>query len=203
MVEYGEMPTLEYVPTHTDNDEWQYSASTWDKSFEIATEPITYTEVIHRTKKSYTITFYDAKENTLSTQTVTYGEIPTIPEIPTHEDTAEWDYSESIWDTEPVAVTGAATYTEVIQRTKQEYLVTYNDFDGNLFTTETVAYGGMPTLADVPTHTDDYEWHYLASTWDRPFELVTAATTYTEVLHREKKSYLVTFKNYDDTILTE
>lgn len=166
-----------------DTAEWDYTG--WTPTIVSATSDTIYTAV--REKQVYLITWKDASGAIIDTDEVQYGVIPIAPQLPSHNDTSEWKYSDSAWDKSILAVTGATVYQEVINREKQVYTITWKDVDGTTISTTQVAYG------QTPSHTlpeDTETWDY--TMWSPSIATVTGDTTYTAV--REAKIYIINNK---------
>ncbi len=106
---YGSVPTFNATPYKPSDDMYIYHFTGWDKELVAVTGDVTYTAVFGCTLRSYTVSF--VVDNTVWTQTCTYGEIPVFTGD-THKNTDEnYRYIFTGWDRELVAVTGDTTYT--------------------------------------------------------------------------------------------
>ena len=175
-VPYGDMP--EYngaTPVKPWTDEFEYKFFDWDAdvtdnvvSGTSSVEcNVVYTAVFTEHKRSYDVIFKDDKGNVLSTQSVEYGTMPTIPTVPTRE-----GYDFIGWDKSVVAVTGEATYTA--QYKIKTYTIKFVDYNGTVLSEKTVNHGSMPTVPANPSRTG-----YNFTGWDSTVVTATANKTYT------------------------
>ena len=103
------------VPTHADptkeaTAQYTYNFTGWTPEVVAVTGDAEYTATFSNTVNEYTITWKNDDGSVIDTTTVAYGEVPTHAD-PTKEATAQYTYTFTGWDTEPVAVTGDAEYT--------------------------------------------------------------------------------------------
>ncbi len=80
------------------------------------------------------------------------------------------------------------------------YTVTWVDGDGNS-TTDTVAYGTVPTAPQNPAKTGNAQYSYTFSGWDKDITAVTGDVTYTAQFTASVNKYTVRWVNYDGTEL--
>ena len=170
-------------------------------------------------QNTYTVAFdantTDTVTGTMTPQGFAYGD----PAVALSKNQfARTGYTFTGWATTP---TGAVTYTdgqEVKDLTnvdnatvtlyavwqKNTYTITWNDGDGNVLGTTTVAYGDVPayTLAATPTKSADATYTYtFNNTWSPAIVAVTGDTTYTAQYTAVAKTYTVTWKDYNGTVL--
>ena len=127
----------------------------------------------------YTISWDTDGDGTVDdTTTVAYGTVPTHADGATPADD-QYTYTFTGWDTEPVAVTGAATYTAQFSSTVNEYTISWDtDGDGTVDDTATVAYGTVPTHANG-SKAATAQYTYAFTGWNPEVVAVTGAETYT------------------------
>ncbi len=177
-VEEGTTPSYDgATPTKTATAQYSYTFSGWDKKITAVTGDVTYTAQFTETTNTYTVTWIDGDGNTLTTDTVAYGETPVYSgATPTKTATAQYSYTFSGWDKEITAVTGNATYTAQFTETTNTYTVTWVDGDGNT-TTDTIGYGTTPSYdGEKPTKASDKNYIYKFRGW------TDGTNTYTENL---------------------
>ena len=162
--------------TKTD-DGYNYIFSGWTPAVAAVTGDVTYTATFDATLRSYTITWNNEDGSLIDTTTVAYGIVPTHADA-TKDATAQYSYTFAGWDTTPVAVTGEATYTATFDETLRSYTITWNNEDGSLIDTTTVAYGTVPTHADA-IKSDDDQYTYTFAGWNTTPVAVTGEATYT------------------------
>ncbi|MBR2970651.1 MAG: InlB B-repeat-containing protein [Clostridia bacterium] len=108
--------------------------------------------------RSFTVTWIDENGNTISSDTIDAGSIPTCNY--TVEDTVEWDYTLEGWATSVggdvlsaiPAADANATYYAVVTAVKQKYTVTFNTGGGSNVPSQTVEYGEILSLPETPTY---------------------------------------------------
>ncbi len=150
------------------------------------TPVINTTYFLYGEAPKYTITWKNDGGSLIDTTTVAYGTVPTHAN-PTKAATAQYTYTFNGWNPTPVAVTGAATYTATFSSTLRSYTITWNNDDGTLIDTTTVAYGTVPTHAD-PTKADDDQYTYTFAGWNTTPVAVTGEATYTATFTQTEKN---------------
>ncbi len=175
----GEMPEVPASPTKAATAQYTYTFAGWDKDVVAVTGDVTYTATYTATTNKYTITFVNEDGKVISTNQVTYGQMPTVPANPTKAATAQYAYTFAGWDKDVVAVTGDATYTATYAATTNKYTITFVNEDGKVISTNQVAYGQMPTIPADPTKAATAEFTYTFAGWDKDVVAVTGDATYT------------------------
>lgn len=135
-VAYNTMPDIPADPTRESTAQYDFSFVGWDSTPEKATKAAVYTAVYSPQVRSYTVNFLDYNDNVISTQSVEYGSMPTVP-TPTRT-----GYDFTGWDKSVVAVVGNATYKA--QYKIKVYTITW--VVGNVTETTTCEHGKTPTL---------------------------------------------------------
>ena len=206
-VNYGEMP--EYTgatPTKPATAQYTYTFAGWDKDIVAVTGEATYTATYTQTVNKYTITFQNEDGSTIEAKEYEYGATPVAPADPTKEATAQYTYTFSGWDNTIVAVTGEATYKATFTATLNKYTITWVDGDGNILSTEQVAYGDTPAYTgNTPTKTatDEYTYEFNNS-WSPAIVPVTGDATYTALFTETgitPSTYIVTFMDDEGNVL--
>ena len=117
---------------------------------------------------TYTVTWKNYDGTTLETdEDVEEGTTPSYDgATPTKTATAQYSYTFSGWTPEISAVTGDVTYTAQFTETTNTYTVTWQNEDGTVLETDTVAYGETPTYdGATPAKPADEQCHYIFSGW--------------------------------------
>ena len=100
------------IPTKAADAQYTYTFSGWSPAIREAYDDAVYTAQYDTTLKKYTIQFKNYDGSVLQSSEVEYGTVPAYTgETPTKPSTLEKAYTFSGWNTTPVAVTEAATYT--------------------------------------------------------------------------------------------
>ena len=124
---------------------------------------VTYTAV------EYTVTFVGADGTELSAQTVKYGAAAQAPEAPAVE-----GFLFSKWDKDFSSVESDMTVTAVYVEDNTEFTVTFVDYDGNILSSQKVAYGKSATAPADPARIG-----YIFTGWDKDFSKITSDLTVT------------------------
>ena len=221
LVEYGLMPVYSgETPVKAEDDQYTYSFRGWDPAIVEVTGDQTYTARYDQTVKTYKITWLDEDGTVLETDpAVAYGETPVYDStLPVKESTDQYEYVFSGWNPEITEVTGDAAYTAVYSENLKKYKVTWiNDVldeEGQnvlLETDEDVDYGEKPVYdGETPEKAATDQYTYTFDKWvrldDPTMELtedttVTGNVTYLAVYTTTLRTYTVTWKNEDGTVL--
>ena len=197
----GETPT--YVgsnPTREGNAEYSYTFSGWNPALAPVTANITYTATFTANKKTYTVTWKNEDGSIIKQEKLEYGTTPAHADI-TKESTAEYTYTFAGWTPGIGIVTSDAEYTATFTQTKNSYLITFQNEDGTVLSSETYEYGAMPTIPTTPTKPADGANTYTFAGWDKEIVPVTEAATYTATYNATKNSYTITFADEDGMVL--
>lgn len=101
-----------------------------------------------------------------------------------------------------ITVTANADYIATFEPIK--YTIRFYNEGGTLLETKQVDYNTTPTYTGAtPTKTATAQYTYTHSGWTPAIAIVTGAADYTATYSSTLRSYKITFKNYDGTILSE
>ena len=159
--------------------------------------------------ENYTVSFKNYDGTLLSEAIVEKGgtAIYNGP-IPTKAETAEYTYAFSGWDQPLENITSdcvrVAQFNEILKPVTNYYKVTFKNYDGTLLQEVTVeegktaTYSGQtPTKPSTPTHA------YTFKGWDASLENIANDCVRIAQFSATQIKFIVTFKNYDDTLLYE
>ena len=151
----------------------------------------------------YTITWKDDNGTTLETDTeVILGTTPTYNgATPTKASTAQYSYTFKGWSPTVVAATADKTYTATYNSTLRSYHITWKDDDGTTLRVDSVPYGEMPSYGDNPTKAMTTQYTYEFSGWNTTVIPVAGAATYTATYSTTLRSYTVTWRDWDSSII--
>jgi len=149
------------------------------------------------------VTFQNFDSTELQSGRVVYGEMPVYEgETPVKPATAQYTYTFKGWDTELAAATEDAVYTAQFDSVVNEYQIVFQNYDGTVLQSTDVAYGEQPAyVGETPVKPATAQYTYTFKGWDVEPALVEATATYTAEYDSVVNVYLITFKNYDGTVL--
>lgn len=155
-------------------------------------------------EETYTVTWVDEDGTELEKdENVEAGTMPDYNgATPTKEGDAQYSYTFKGWTPKVSEVTADVTYKAVYEQTTNRYTVTWKNEDGTELVSEQVAYGEVPSYTGkTPTKEGNAEHSYTFSGWTPEITAVTKDAEYTAVYTEEAKTYTVTWKNEDGTVL--
>ena len=196
----GSMPIVPTDPTKQADAQYTYTFAGWDAEPVAVTGDATYTATFSSTVNKYLITFKNGDETLQGTE-VEYGSVPAYEgATPTKQADAQYSYAFAGWDAALAAVTGEATYSATFDSTVNKYLITFKNGDETLQSTE-VEYGVAPVYTgEMPSRPATAEYTYSFKGWDAELVAVTGEATYSAMFDSIVNTYLVTFKNGEDTL---
>ena len=213
---YGTAPV--WPNTTTEKHEWigwrDAEGNIYDKNATLprATSNVTYTAYFVTSKYQYTITFKNDDNTIVWAGLVDHGTVPVCPVEPTKTSTASTDYTFTGWNTDPVAVTGTATYIAQYSTSTRQYTVKFYNYDAvtELYSIK-VDYNARPlydgiTPFRVNTSAYSYAWtgwqqgdtHYDTSA---ALAQVTGDVSYIATFAQTTLQYQVFFKRPDGSII--
>jgi hypothetical protein len=155
--------------------------------------------------KSYTVTWENYDGTVLETDSVTYGSTPTYDgATPSKDGTDQYTYTFSGWSPSVVAVTSDATYIAQFSSAINSYTITWENYDGTVLETDSVAYGSTPTYdGETPTKSGDAQYSYAFSGWSPAVTSVSGNQTYTAQFNEIEKGGIYQFGSYPQTKVTD
>ena len=133
------------------------------------------------------------------------GEIPVYTgETPTKATTVEYTYTFIGWTPELVRVTTDATYTATYTATKRKYQIHFLNYNGTELQLLQVEYGSVPEYTgETPTRPSTAQYNYVFDGWNPEIVSVTKDANYTATYVSFLRQYIVTFLDWDATVLNE
>ena len=182
-----------------------YTFTGWDKDFSNVQSDLIVTAQYTKNTVYYTITFVNEDGTVLQTSQVAEGEIPVYTgETPTKATTVEYTYTFIGWTPELVRVTTDATYTATYTATKRKYQIHFLNYNGTELQLLQVEYGSVPEYTgETPTRPSTAQYNYVFDGWNPEIVSVTKDANYTATYVSFLRQYIVTFLDWDATVLNE
>lgn len=167
------------------------------------------TFVINDSIQTYEIVWKNSNGDVLQKKYMRAGQMPIYTGgTPTKESTSRYDYTFKQWDKEYERVEGNQTYIAQYKESTRNYKVTFLNYDGSIIATYLFAYGSTipdswKILSMGATKESTIQYYYYFKSWDKEFTTITSDQEYTAIFEERIRFYLITFVNYDDSILLE
>ena len=153
---------------------------------------------------TYTATWQNDDGSLLQQSTYSKGETPLYDSpAPQKAADAEYIYAFTGWDRESAPIAEDIVYRAIYEKTVRNYTVSWVNDDGTPISAEALPYGTVPQYqGDTPQKAEDAEYRYTFTGWDKEAAPLTQDTTYTAQYSDTKRSYTVTWKDADGTVLS-
>ena len=192
------------TPTKPKEGSDEYVFDYWSPVLTKVTGEAEYTAVFRVLGKPCLVRFFLDDYNVYAEQTVPQYEEATAPETnPTKASTAQYDYEFVGWTPEVGTIYGTTRYDAVFKATLRKYTVNFLSEDGTTgLETQQVEYGATPVFGGAaPTKESTAQYDYVFSGWDTPLAKVTGDAEYKATFVPVLRSYTVSFKNEDGSLL--
>ncbi len=203
-VEYGEMPVYTgEEPLRDATAQYTYTFNGWTPSIVAVAGDATYTATFTETINKYTIKFVNYDGTELQSSEFEYGKTPAyIGLTPTRAKTAEFTYAFSGWTPSVIDVVGNAIYTATFSESINKYAIIFVNYDGTELQSSQIEYGEMPVYTgEEPIKPATAEFTYTFIGWSPNIKAVIEDTIYTAQFSDSSQVYVITWKNYDGSIL--
>ena len=202
-VAYGELPEYDTSTLQKEaTAEYTYSFDHWEPEISDVTGTAEYTAVYSQTKNKYTVTWKNDNGDTLGSDEVEYGVVPSYNETPSKDSTAEFDYEFEDWSPALTEVTGDVTYTATYKAIKRRYTISFYNEDGTNLYSADFEYGTVPVYGgETPTKEGNAEISYTFAGWDPVIREVTGEAEYKATFTEVTNSYTVKWVDYDGSEL--
>ena len=209
---YGAMP--EHVdPTKEADAQYTYSFAGWTPQIVSVTEDASYTATFDHTVNQYNVTWIDGNGETLKVDRMDYGTKPVYVNkddlgndiLPAKDSTDRYRYVFIGWEpeiTDETIVKEDVTYTAVFDEVLRQYTVTFMNGD-TVLESKLWDYGATPVYDGTPTKEGDAQYSYSFAGWSPAVEAVTKDAVYYASFQHSTNKYLITWKNYDGSVLKE
>ena len=155
------------------------------------------------TINQYEISFMNEDGTEIQKSTFDYGTTPSYNgAAPVKAATAQYTYRFAGWDKEFAIVTDTATYTAKFDSTVNKYMVTFKNGE-IVLQSDSIEYGVVPTAPSVTLPANTAQYTYRFAGWNPTIESVTGVATYTAKFDSTVNKYMVTFIDWDGTIIGE
>ena len=194
---YGSLPKYTgNIPVKTSTAKYTYTFNGWNPAIETVSKSATYTAVFDSVVNKYEITFVNGN-TVLQSSEVEYGTLPTPPTVSLPENTAQYTYSFDGWDRDIVAVTGATTYSAIINQTVNKYSVVFKDYNGMILK-NSVKYNYGTSAADIvkpanPIRSSSAQYAYTFNGWSPTISEVTKDAEYVAEYDSTLRNYTIAF----------
>ena len=134
---------------------------------------------------------------------VVEGTVPTYDgPNPSKANTAQYTYTWTGWTPNVEAVSQDIEYIATFKEETNVYTITWKNDDGTVLKTNTFAYGETPSYGDDdPTKESTAQYSYAFNAWSPAVVPVTGDATYSATFSEQLRTYTVTWKNYDDSVI--
>jgi len=191
------------APSKEETEEYRYRFSGWDLPLSSIKKETIFHAQYEEIKKEYTATFVNFDGSELFSERYGYGDTPIYlgmaPEKPANE---LYTYSFTGWDKEIGPLTEDTVYTALFKEDEILYTVTFVNDDDSFLDEDKVGYNGKATYhGPAPVKASDHNFSYTFKCWDAPLSGIISDTTIKALYDQMPIRYVVTFKNYDETVL--
>ena len=201
----GTVPSWEGDPPVKESDvNNEYTFSGWSPAPAAVTEAVTYTAQYAASPILYTIQWMNTDGTVLKSAAAGYDNIPEYDgPTPEKNPDAQYTYTFSGWRETVDIAQKLIQYRATYEKTVNTFTITWKNVDGTVLTTETVPFGETPAYTgETPTTADDAYYHYTFSGWAPAVSRVTKDAVYTAHYSAILRSYPITWKNADGTVLS-
>ena len=207
-VKYGTTPSYNgLTPKRSSGtfSQYEYIFSGWSPNISDVTGNIVYVAKFQQVVKSYTVTWANFDGTILEVDSnVKHGTTPNYNGLtPEKSKDAQYEYIFSGWSPTISSVTGDVTYIAQYYQVEKGLTVTWKNWDGTILEVDSnVKHGTIPNYNGLtPEKSEDAQYEYIFSGWSPNISSVTGNVTYTAQFQQVGKTYTVTWKNWDGTIL--
>ncbi len=199
-VPYGKGAETPEIPQKASDVQYDYVFSGWSADYtEVKTDLSIYPQ--YDTKiRSYTVTFLDAEDNLLDSQTVEYGSRAVPPEAPLKKATEQYEYMFKGWDCDIESISQDIVARPTYEAKVRSYKITFADGD-TVFDVQDVEYGKDAQVPQNPSRQEETwgVWRFVE--WLGNFLGITKDETVQAVFEKVLNRYAVTFYDGEGNVL--
>lgn len=204
-VPYGTMPSYDgATPTKQGNAQYTYIFAGWHIEISEVKGDMIYIATYTAEVNKYKVTWKNEDGTVLETdEKVPYGDMPEYNgSTPAKPSTAQYTFAFAGWDTAVSEVTGDVVYTAIFTQHIRSYTIKFVNADGTVLQSSEFEYGSVPTYSgNTPTKASTAQYDYTFAGWDKSVIAVTGEAIYTAKFTESVRSYTVTWKNDNGTVL--
>jgi len=153
--------------------------------------------------QTFVIIFKNWNGDILQSGETKYNVMPIYDsETPTKDADVQYTYTFSGWDSAIVPAKENKNYTAQFNETVNKYEIKFFNYNGELLQRKEVEFGVTPTYdGATPTKAATPQYTYTFNGWDPAIVPVVGDADYNAQFSETINSYLITFKNWNDTVL--
>ena len=203
-VAYGETPVYsDEQPSREGDAEHTYTFAGWTPEITTVTGDAEYTATFTASVSTYTVIWRNWDGTELERdENVAYGTMPEYNgETPSRAGDVQYSYTFTGWTPAVDIVSGNITYTATYSQTVKQYTITWMNGE-TVLKTEQVAYGETPVYSgETPVKEGDGQFGYTFTGWSPEIVPVTGNAIYTAQFEPTIRTFTVTWKNWDGSVL--
>jgi transglutaminase-like putative cysteine protease len=191
------------TPTKPQDQTYSYRFKGWDNSLDRITSDTTFIAQYDAEIRQYSASFVNYDNTILFQSLFPAGETPFYSGgVPAKPHDQVYNYVFKGWDKPFEPMTKNVVYTATFDPVPIAYAVQFQNEDGTFLYEDHVGYNGTAIYAGpTPSKASDERHTYLFSGWDTPLTGIVADTIIVAQYQTLDISYVVTFRNYDASIL--
>ncbi len=207
VADYGSTPVYNgEQPTRDADDRYSYTFSGWNPSISAVTSDTTYVATYKTVAQSYTVKYLVDGVQVGDVETYGYGNFVKLRAYEkTGYEVSAWESEETIRFVNGGFLMPASDVVFEATSTPLVFEITWKNWDRSELGKSSVAYGVVPSYdGDTPTRPSDSSFNYSFIGWTPTVAKATGNATYTATfvgVPVEAKTYQITWKNWDDTVL--
>lgn len=190
------------TPTREADLEKTYEFTGWDTTVDpTCVGNKTYTAQYTSTPITYHVKFLNWDGTVIAEADYNYGDTMEVP-TPTKDADDEFSYVFTGWSPETTTTcTGSKDYTAQFEPKKNNYTVTFKNWDGYIISSDTYVWNApIQVPEETPTRADDNEFTYTFSGWSPDVnDVCNGSATYIAQYTKEYIDYTITFNDSDST----
>ncbi|MFA7075621.1 MAG: InlB B-repeat-containing protein, partial [Candidatus Izemoplasmatales bacterium] len=189
------------IPQKDSTDSKIYIFASWDQDSSNVVENMKIYGVYDEFDRYYTVNFFDALNQIISTQTIEYGMKAIEPDHPVKTMTEKYEYSFVAWTKMFNNVKENLNIYPTYKEEVRKFEVIFIDGDGLVLETQMVLYGEnaiLPSSASK-THTDTI--YYIFDSWNNSGEYITENKIITALFNQVNRYYTVNFYGQNNILL--